>query len=289
MAEERDRLSDYCPTDVEMVVGIELEHAEKYCRNPNPVAVLLAGQPGAGKTVLSAMLNKAMRNDVYFINGDEYRRFHPNYKRLFEKYGSDAVQLTGKFSGEVTERLIQETSERKINLIIEGTGKTTEVPHKTAALLVEKGYRVELAVIATRPEQSLCSTLLRFYEMNEGGTIPRATAASAHDHIVDVLPDNLDVLCGDPVISKIAIWDRVPEKVYDSGTDFGPPSEALRQYWNRPWLEDEYQSMIQTIDVLREKEEKYHLGQTPAIDELERRMQNITCDFQHTFGNMTML
>lgn len=106
MAEERDRLSDYCPTDVEMVVGIELEHAEKYCRNPNPVAVLLAGQPGAGKTVLSAMLNKAM---------------------------------------------------------------------------------------------------------------------------------------------------------------------------------------IQTIDVLREKEEKYHLGQTPAIDELERRMQNITCDFQHTFGNMTML
>lgn len=197
--------------------------------------------------------------------------------------------MTSKFSGEVTERLIQETSERKINLIIEGTGRTTEVPHKTATLLVAKGYRVELAVIATRPEQSLCSTLLRFYEMNEGGTIPRATAASAHDHIVDVLPDNLDILRDDPMISKIAIWDRMPEKVYDSGVDCDAPSEALRQYWNQPWSEDEYQSMIQTIDVLRRKEEKYHLGQTPAINELERRMQNITCEFQHTFENMTML
>lgn len=84
MEEAKEHLAVYCSTDVEMVVGIELDHAEKYSRHLNPVAVLLAGQPGAGKTVLSAMLNKAMRNDVYFINGDEYRRFHPNYKKLFE-------------------------------------------------------------------------------------------------------------------------------------------------------------------------------------------------------------
>ena len=289
MLENAGRLSDYDTTDVEIVVGIELSHTEKYSRHLKPTAVLLAGQPGAGKTVLSAMLSTAMRDDVYFINADEYRRFHPNYGKLFETYGSDSVQMTSRFSGEVTERLIREASDRRINLIIEGTGRTTEVPRKTAALLIEKGYRVELAVIATRPEQSLCSTLLRFYEMNEGGTIPRATAAAAHDHVVSVLPDNLDVLRDDPAISKITIWDRTSEKVYDSEEDFDAPSTVLRQCWYRPWPEDEYQSMLQTIAVLRGKEEKYHLGQTAAIDELERRLQNITCDFQRTFGTMTML
>lgn len=152
MPEKMELLSAYNSADVEMVIQIELDYAEKYKRHSKPTAVLLAGQPGAGKTVLSAMLNKAMCDDVYFINADEYRRFHPNYRKLFEMYGSDSVQLTSKFSGEVTERLIWEASAQKINLIIEGTGRTTEVPHKTAELLVKNDYQVELAVIATRPE-----------------------------------------------------------------------------------------------------------------------------------------
>lgn len=46
--------------------------------------------------------------------------------------------MTSGFSGAVTERLIHETSERGIHLIIEGTGRTTDVPHRTAELLVKK-------------------------------------------------------------------------------------------------------------------------------------------------------
>ena len=72
--------------------------------------------------------------------------------------------------------MIEGLSEQKINMIIEGTGRTTEVPHHTAELLIGQSYGVELAAIAVRPVVSLCSTLLRFYKMNEGGTIPRATA-----------------------------------------------------------------------------------------------------------------
>ena len=205
-------IADYKPDDVERVVVSELDEIEKHNRHSQPTAILLAGQPGAGKTGLSSMLVKMFQNDVYLINADEYRRYHPNYQNLYRQYGADSVQMTGAFSGAVTERLIQEASGHKINLIIEGTGRTTEVPHRTAALLMGKGYQVELAVMATRPELSLCSTLLRFYEMNEGGTVPRATAASAHDHVVDVLPDNLDTLINDPVISKIAIWSTIHDR-----------------------------------------------------------------------------
>lgn len=289
MPENTEFLTAYNAADVDLVVESEMSRVARYNHHSQPTATLLAGQPGAGKTVLSSMLNKDMRDDVYFINADEYRRYHPNYRKLFETHGSDSVQLTAKFSGEVTERLIWEASERKINLIIEGTGRTTEVPHNTAELLVRKGYRVELAVIATRPEQSLCSTLLRFYEMNEGGTLPRATAAAAHDHVVAVLPDNLDILRNDPVISIITIWNRVPEKVYDSREDFEAPSEVLNRFWFRPWSEEEYQTITRTIETLRKKEEKYHLGQMAAIDELDRRVQAVTHDFQPSFEGMTML
>lgn len=51
-------------------------------------------QPGAGKTVLSSMLNKLLCGNVYFINADEYRRFPPQLQRIVCRYGSDSVQMT---------------------------------------------------------------------------------------------------------------------------------------------------------------------------------------------------
>ena len=271
---EENYLSDFDRADVDLVVENELNRIARYTRHVNPSAVLLAGQPGAGKTVLSSMLSKAMRDDVFFINADEYRRFHPHYQGLHELYGSDSAQMTSAFSGAVTEALIHALSDEKLHLIIEGTGRTTEVPHRTAELLTGKEYRVELAVIAARPELSLCSTLLRFYEMNERGTIPRATAAVAHDHIVDVLPDNLDILHGDAAIAKLTIWDRTPDILYASDSSTDKPSEVLRSYWYRPWSDEEYDHTVETISLLRQKEEQYHLGQTAAIDELAQRVQN---------------
>lgn len=269
-------IADYKPDDVERVIVSELDEIEKHNRHSQPTAILLAGQPGAGKTGLSSMLVKMFQNDVYLINADEYRRYHPNYQNLYRQYGADSVQMTGAFSGAVTERLIQEASGHKINLIIEGTGRTTEVPHRTAALPMGKGYQVELAVMATRPELSLCSTLLRFYEMNEGGTVPRATAASAHDHVVDVLPDNLDTLINDPAISKIAIWNRELNLLYSNENSDVPPSQVLRSYWCHTWSNEEVENIKAAISLLRRKEQQYSLGQGATIDELEKRIQKIT-------------
>ena len=276
MDKRNNKIADYNSDDIAIVVSKEMSRITKYNYHSQPTAILLAGQPGAGKTVLSSMLSTRLQNDVYLINADEYRRYHPNYQNLYRQYGADSVQMTGAFSGAVTERLIQEASGHKINLIIEGTGRTTEVPHRTAALLMGKGYQVELAVMATRPELSLCSTLLRFYEMNEGGTVPRATAASAHDHVVDVLPDNLDTLINDPAISKIAIWNRELNLLYSNENSDVPPSQVLRSYWCHTWSNEEVENIKAAISLLRRKEQQYSLGQGATIDELEKRIQKIT-------------
>ena len=275
-----------------------------------PRILLAAGASGSGKTLitcglLQALVNRKMKVASFkcgpdyidtkhhamaageeSVNLDTYMASKAHVRELYARYGSDSVQMTSGFSGAVTERLIHETSERGIHLIIEGTGRTTDVPHRTAELLVKKGYRVELAVIATRPEHSLCSTLLRFYEMNERGTIPRATAMEAHDYVVRVLPDNLDILRDDPVISGITIWDRTPTKIYDSCGTAECPSEVLRQYWNRPWSDEELQDMQRSILRLRHKEEACQLKQSPSIDELERRVQEAAIGPGLTFNTM---
>ncbi len=255
-------------------VDRELKWAEKNIHaQATPKAVLLAGQPGAGKTVLSTLMLPSLDNDAALINGDDYRRYHPNYKALYEEFGSDAVAKTSPFSNSVTETLIQRFSDLHYNMVVEGTGRTVEVPKRTSELLTAKGYTVEMAVIATRPILSLISTVQRFYQMNARGTIPRATAVEAHDNVVSALPGNLDTLCELPTISRITIWTRDTELVYDSRVYYFLPSSALNSVWNKKWSSSEIATTKELIAELRSLEEKSGLGQGHVINEIGKRFQ----------------
>lgn len=273
MPDNRASLSAFSEGDVTSVVESETALAlSRFHSQGLPRAVLLAGQPGAGKTRLSSLAVSLMGGDAAFINADDYRRYHPGYRALYAEYGSDYVTLTGAFSGVVTERLIQRLSDHHLNLVVEGTGRTVEVPKHTAELLTRKGYAVELGVIAARPEVSLCSTLLRFYQMNEGGTIPRSTAVPAHDEIVAALPRNLDVLTTLDCISRLRIWDRDLNLLHDSADYTGEPSSALLGYWNRPWTAVELDGAWEQVRHLRMQEAKHSLGQGSVVEELAQRL-----------------
>lgn len=272
---ERNVSAAFAEADVSALLERELRLAlRRTHRQEHPLAVLLAGQPGAGKTELSTMLLSGMRGDAAVINGDDYRRYHPNYRKLYAVYGSDSVSMTSAFSSAVTEGLVGCLSDAGRNLVIEGTGRTVEVPRFTAELLTGKGYRVEIAVIAARPEVSLASTLLRFYQMNEGGTIPRSTALEAHDGIVRVLPGNLDALRTLPCISRVRIWDRELTLLYDSESSQEPPSTVLCRFWSRPWTEEELSDVQSDLAMLQQKERESGLSQRESLDALARRIED---------------
>ena len=129
--------------------------------------------------------------------------------------------------------------------------------------------------MAVRPEVSLTSTLLRFYQMNEIGTIPRATAIASHDVVIKSLPDNLNALCAEPAISRLTIWNRELQRLYDSTLDSIAPSVVLTQLWNSPWSAEELRKTEETIRLLRQMEAVSQLGQSEVIDELERRVSAV--------------
>ena len=79
MPEDIRGLAGFEDRDVEAVVQDEVKLAMgRYQYQAHPRATLLAGQPGAGKTELSAMLSSEMAGDTAFINRDDYRRCHPH-------------------------------------------------------------------------------------------------------------------------------------------------------------------------------------------------------------------
>lgn len=73
---------------------------------------VLGGQPVSGKSFIT---NKIINQDhsVVCINGDLYRRWHPFYSEIQEKFGKDSSKITAPFAGKVTEALIKRAIEEK--------------------------------------------------------------------------------------------------------------------------------------------------------------------------------
>lgn len=206
-----------------------------------PTAILVVAQPGSGKTSLVSFLRK--NTQASFINADEYRRYFPGYKKLYDQYGDRVIEMTKTFSGKMTEALIDRLSDRRSNLIIEGTLRTTEVPNKTRELLEKKEYRVELAVLLVRPEVSWLRTLRRYHRMREEGTTPRHTAKQHHDQVVAAIPSNLRDIYKAKVFSEIKIYKEINEKyciIYSlNRSPEKDPSQIVRRAFSRKFSEKE--------------------------------------------------
>ncbi len=204
-----------------------------------PIAVLLGGQSGAGKTTLHGLMRNYFSGNQITVNGDGFRSYHPRYRELDKEYGPESVNYTARWAGAMTEAVVEALSTVGYNLAVEGTLRTAEVPTKTATLLKGRGYRVFLAVMAVKPEVSLISCQIRYEQMRIAGTVPRATDPEHHNLIIRQIVSNMRVLEQSDLFEGIYLVNRAKEVLYPKEGQEGKASEALEQVLFGPWSREE--------------------------------------------------
>ena len=90
----------------------------------------------------SAILEETQGN-VIVIDNDTFKQQHPNFDELAKLYEKDVVKHVTPYSNRMTEAIISRLSDQGYNLVIEGTGRTTDVPIQTATMLQAKGYETK--------------------------------------------------------------------------------------------------------------------------------------------------
>lgn len=215
----------------------------------NPKSYLLGGQPGAGKSILNDYIKENNKNNIVIINADEYRKYHPNFIQIEQTYGIDSAKHTSKFSSKITEKLIDELSNKKYNLCIEGTLRTIEVPINTCNLLKLRGYTVELNIMATKENISYLSTQLRYYKFLSKGMTARATAKENHDLVFNLICTNLNKIYEKQIFDDIKIYDRQLNTIYDKSND-KLPGDILSNFYNKAYTEYEIDSLKDIIKQL---------------------------------------
>lgn len=219
-----------------------------------PVAVLLGGQSGAGKTTLHGLMRDYFSGNQVTVNGDGFRSYHPRYRQLDKEYGPESVNYTAKWAGAMTEAVVEALSMVGYNLAVEGTLRTAEVPTKTATLLKERGYRVFLAVMAVKPEISLVSCQIRYEQMRIAGTVPRATDPEHHNLIIRQIVSNMRVLEQSDLFEGIYLVNRAKEVLYPKEGLEGKASDALEQVLFGAWSREEsihYDHLKQQYEALQ--------------------------------------
>ena len=276
-------LSPYSQEDLEKISGyIVGDLTLGLSPSDQPTAYLLGGQSGAGKSIISRRLAKQYQGNIILINADEFRKFHPNFGKLNELYGKDAVLYTQEFSGRMTELIIEKLSSLHYNLMIEGTLRTIDVPLNTQSALSKKGYQVELLVMAVKPWLSYVCTVLRYEKMLAKGAAARATPKVHHDYITRNIAKNLSALYKSGRFVNIMIYDRRRSCLYDQKkTPKKDPGTVLHNALTGSWSYYEKTELANVTNQVVELLKKRNAPELPDFLKLCHKINRITRSKKH--------
>ncbi|WP_373262043.1 zeta toxin family protein [Hungatella hathewayi] len=242
---------------------------KKYKEN-YPLATLIGGQPGSGKSELTKYI-KSQNDNTIAIDGDYIREFHPHLEYIVKEYGIDYPKVTQPFVNRAVEQLIDELSRDKYNLVIEGTLRDIDVPIKTARMLDERDYLVELYIIATNKELSWQSTIDRGGNMKDSGKIPRYVDKAHHDRITEILPETVRNLENEESIYNIVIMRRDQSIIYDKReTPDLDPKDILKRE-----LAGEH---VKDIDEIKQEREELEWEDKTSVKDLIEEAQEELLD-----------
>lgn len=182
----------------------------------NPQGFVLGGQPGAGKSQLIQKIRHRLNKNVIVINGDDFRKFHPDYEALQEKYAKDTPKHTAEFASKMTEAILDKAVKEKYNVIIEGTFRTAQTPLNTLKLFKINGYKTFVMIQTCPKEISWQSCLERYKKMFE--VCPkeaRYTDKAHHDLVINKLALNVDIVHKSGLVDCLEIYSQ-EKQIFDS-------------------------------------------------------------------------
>lgn len=179
----------------------------------SPKGYVLGGQPGAGKSGLIKRATRLCDDNIIIISGDDFRKFHPEYKELQKTYGKDSPKHTAAFAGKMTEAVLNKAIKEHYNIVIEGTFRNPATPIQTLSLMKANGYKTRIMVQTCSKELSWESCQERYEKMLE--VMPdeaRWTDKAHHDLVCEKLAENIKTVIESGKADRAEIFFR-----YESG------------------------------------------------------------------------
>lgn len=177
-----------------------------------PELVILAGQPGSGKSVLRPSLERhfARTGGAVGVSGDEFRPLHPHFETLLT--GSDDLlmaQATRQAAAWLTDKVITWSISERFNIVWEDTLWNAERTLTTMQAAKGSNYRTTLVVLAVPIVESRLGILARYLGQRERVGAGRWTSGDAHDTApFDRLAESLAQIERTDTVDRVIVTTR---------------------------------------------------------------------------------
>ncbi len=278
----------------------------------NPIAVIIGGQTGAGKSGLIGYSTKMFTDgNVIIINSDEIKPFHPQSEEIARLYPKLYTKITDQESNTWTSRLFEELRREGYNIIFEGTMKNNRIADESITELQALGYTVVVRGLAVCDLESRMSILERYEGQVTKKGWGRLVVTDHHNQTYLGMPNTIDYiektgkydileifarseLPDEPINiyavhnerSKEKIAKVIKEKTHISKhpRKFGFKSAKESILSSR---EEEYDWVIPVIDT-RLREVKESMEERSATDEEKQLILDLMRDYQETIKKSSL-
>ncbi len=238
---------------------VEREAIEASRAQAAPRAILLGGQPGAGKTALArqAVSELGERGGAVLIDADRMRENLPQYSGLLRQDPQRAADITHADAGRWAARLTDAASQARRDLVIDGTMRNSESLRNLARRLNERGYTLEVRGVAIPAEISLTRAQLRTEREIATTGVGRVVNPEQHDQAYAGMLETIARLEHEKAVDRIQIVDRHHRETYRNELHQGEwrhaptAAEAIERERGRAMTHDELSNHAEMLgDIL---------------------------------------
>lgn len=213
----------------------------------DPVAVIVGGQPGAGKSQVLDLAKIEFKNNIIICNADDYRTYHPNTKeilRLHEPYYPD---ITTKLAQNLNLMLRNECKQRGLHFALEITMRDGAGANATIQGIKNSGFTCNIDLLAVNEKWSRLGTVQRLENQRAVDNHGRMVSTEAHNDRYLAMPQAVKELADKKLYDNMRIFGRALVSVHDKteqqvvlvAINPGDPASVLIKEQNRSFTQDE--------------------------------------------------
>ncbi|MDX2692189.1 zeta toxin family protein [Streptomyces ipomoeae] len=259
-----------------------------------PVAIIVSGQTGAGKTSITTLATQALadRGAHVNINLDTYKPYHPKFDALMRADDTTAGAYTSIDGHKWMEAAEAYAIDQRFDIVLESAMRDPRDFEEPAARLRAAGYRVEVPVVAVHESMSRLGALDRYLKQVEAFGQGRMIDQGIHDACYAGVVRATASIDDDRLASSVFVVRRDASVVYSNHLDSadqwtrtpGTP-QAVTGERDRPWTERESLLFAATtaqthkrIEQLPPQDRAAPLRELGAIAELARPLVHPAAD-----------
>ncbi len=192
-------------------------------RSFTPTAVLVAGQPGAGRSCAAARVQTRLASTAgasVLISGDTLRAYHPHGAVGPSATSNDEAGVRDVLSHWYA-RLAVEAIARSVNIVFETRLREPQAAVELAHRLKGAGYAFEAVLLATDRDSSRQAALARYDIGRAADGVARLAPAIHHDAAYAQLRVSLARLEAERAVDRLQLLARDGRQLYANQTDGG--------------------------------------------------------------------